>query len=279
MSYRTILVHCADERRLTNVLGPAIAVARRCEAHLTALSVLPPVIVDPALTPGGIITIIDGHRKAYARERDRMRVAFEDAIRAAGISAAWVNADAERGTVWSKVVEQGRSADLIVALQADREWSYSDLVEAPAEIVLHAGRPVLFVPNVGNHADFGRRVLVAWNGRRESARAANDAIPLLKSAEKVSVLWINPEQDTAAQDLPGADLCAALARHGIKCEADAVDRPDQSAGETLLARIRHTHADLLVMGCYGHSRLREFILGGATKTVLKEMSVPVLMSH
>ena len=190
-----------------------------------------------------------------------------------------MNADAERGNVWTKVVEYGRTADLIVSSQADREWSFSELIEAPAELVLHAGRPVLFVPNVGNHADFGKRALIAWNGRRESARAANDAIPLLKGADKVSVLWINPEKDRTSQDVPGGDLCATLARHGIKCEADAIDRPEQSAGETLLARVRHTHADLLVMGCYGHSRLREFVLGGVTKRVLKEMNVPVLMSH
>ena len=95
----------------------------------------------------------------------------------------------------------------------------------------------------------------------------------------MTVLWINPEQDKTAQDIPGADLCTTLARHGVKCEASAIDRPEQSVGETLLARVRHTHADLLVMGCYGHSRLREFILGGTTRHVLKEMSVPVLMSH
>ncbi len=279
MTYKTILVHCTDERRLTNLLGPAIAVARRCEAHLTAFSVLPPVLVDPALTPGGVVTIIDGHRKVYEKEQARMRAIFEEAIRGAGISAEWLTADADRGNVWSKVVDYGRSADLIVAPQADPTWSFSALVEAPAELVLHSGRPVLFIPNVGNHANFGSRALVAWNGRRESARAASDAVPLLKLADEVTVLWINPEQDKKAEDVPGADLCTSLARHGVKCEAATIERPEQSDGETLLARARHIHADLLVMGCYGHSRLREFILGGATKTVLKDMSIPVLMSH
>ena len=279
MTYKTILVQCSDEPRLPGVLGPAIAVARRCEAHLIAMSVLPPVIVDPALTPGGIVTIIDSHRKAYERERSRMKEVFESAVRAAGISAEWLAEDAGNGSVWSKIVGYGRSVDLIVAPQADPQWSYTELVEAPAELVLQSGRPVLFIPNIGNHADFGKRVLIAWNGRRESARAAYDALPLLKLAEEVSVLWINPEKDKTAQDIPGGDLCAALARHGIKCEAAAIDRPEQSVGETLLARVRYTHADMLVMGCYGHSRLREFILGGATQKVLAEMSVPVLMAH
>jgi len=78
---------------------------------------------------------------------------------------------------------------------------------------------------------------------------------------------------------PGADLCTGLARAGFKCEAAAIDRPEKSVGETLLARVRHVHADLLVMGCYGHSRFREFILGGVTRQVLEEMNIPVLMSH
>lgn len=279
MSYKTILVHSGDERRWPRLLGVSLDLSRRFEAHLTALSVMPPVIIDPALTPGGIVTIIESHRQAYQKERSRMRAYFEDQARAAGVSAEWRNEDAERGTVAEKVIDHGRSADLIIAMQTDPEWSYSHLMEAPAELVLQTGRPVLFVPNVGEHVGCGSRVLIAWNGRRESARAAFDALPILKQAEKVSVLWINAGEDSAAQQVPAADLCTALARHGVACEAATIDRPDQPDGETLLARVRYTHANLLVMGCYGHSRLREFILGGVTRQVLKEMSVPVLMAH
>jgi nucleotide-binding universal stress UspA family protein len=152
-------------------------------------------------------------------------------------------------------------------------------MEAPAELVLQSGRPVLFVPNIGEYSGIGSRVLVAWNGRRESARAAFDALPLLKRAEKVSVLWINPGDDSAARQVPAGDLCMALARHGVTCEAAAIDQQDQPDGETLLARARYTHANLIVMGCYGHSRLREFVLGGVTRHVLRDMNVPVLMAH
>jgi nucleotide-binding universal stress UspA family protein len=279
MSFKTVLVHCADERRVGRLLGPSVALARRLGAHLTALSVLPPVLVDPALTPGGVATVIDSHRKAYAEDQARMKSDFDKSVRAAGISAEWIEDDAERGSVWRKVVDYGRSADLIVASQADTGWAYSHLVEAPADLVLQSGRPVLFIPNAGDHVDLGRRVLVAWNGRREAARAAHDAMPLLETAQEVDVLWINPGADKGSQDLPGADLCTALARHGVKCEAAAIDRPGAPVGETLLARARHTHRDLVVMGCYGHSRFREFILGGATREVLSGMEVPVLMSH
>lgn len=279
MTYKTILVHGADKGRYARVLGPAIDLARRFESHLVALSVMPPLLYDPALTPGGGVTVIDGHRKSYAIDQASMRVDFESSVRAAGVSAEWRLDDADRGSVWSKVVDHGRSADLVIASQADPQWSYSHLVEAPAELVLHSGRPVLFIPNTGEHVGLGRRVLVAWNGRRESARAAFDAIPLLRTADEVAVAWINPADDKASGDLPAADLCTALARHGVKCEATEIERPDQQAGETLLARARHTRRDLLVMGGYGHSRLRELILGGATREVLRSMELPVLMSH
>lgn len=279
MTYKTILVNCAGERRLGGLLGPAVDLSRRFEAHLTGLAVLPPVIVDPALTPGGTATIVDSHRKAYEIERRRMKEVFEDAIRAAGVVGEWLTDDTERGSVWRRVVDYGCCADLIVSSQSDPDWAYSQLMEAPSELVLHSGRPVLLVPNTGNHVGIGRRVLVAWNGEREAARAAHDALPLLTTAEKVWVAWINPNDNASAEDLPGADLCTALARHGVRCEAVSVDRPDHQVGEALLTRARQTSADLIVMGCYGHTRLRELVLGGATRHVLRHMSVPVLMAH
>ncbi len=279
MTFKTILVHCTGEHNFAHLLEPAIATARRFEAHLTALSVLPPILVEPALVPGGVATIVDNHRKAYEAEQGKMQRLFETRVQEAGINAEWLVADAGHDSTWKKTVTLGRSADLIIVSQADPSWPMSNMMEAPADIVLHAGRPVLVVPNSGHHANFGQRVLIAWNGRRESARAAHDALPFLKAAREVSVLWVNPGGDEIAEDIPGADLCTMLSRHGVNCTADAIERPEQSVAATLLARARFINADLLVMGGYGHSRLREFVLGGATREVLREMHVPVLMSH
>ena len=280
MSYKTILVHAADETRFANVLSPALAVARSTSAHVTALSVLPPVIVDPALAPGGVATVIDSHRRAYDLQRSRMRPYFEDALRQAGLIGEWVNADANRTGVWNRIVDYGRSADLIVASQAKPDWAFSELVEAPVEIVMNSGRPLLLIPNTGKHAGLGKRILVGWNGRRESARAAFDALPILKTAEIVRVLWIDPEDDgDEAGDIPSSDLCTGLARHGIKCVATETARRNGNIGQTLLANANDTASDLLVMGCYGHSRIREFVLGGATRYILKQANIPVLLSH
>ena len=107
-----------------------------------------------------------------------------------------------------------------------------------------------------------------------------DALPLLKKASEVIVVWINPQEDgEAAGDLPGVDICTALARHGVQCEATQNIRPSANVGATLLSTVKNNAADMLVMGCYGHSRLREFVFGGATRHVLESMTVPVLMAH
>jgi nucleotide-binding universal stress UspA family protein len=187
--------------------------------------------------------------------------------------------DAQPWPVARKVAEHARVADLVVIGQADPEWAVSVMTEGPEELVLGCGRPVLVVPSRGDFADVGGCIVVAWNGRREAARAAFDALPLLQKAESVRVLWISPDDSGAADDVPAADLATALARHNVRCEAAETARLEAGVGETLLAAVRDARADLLVMGCYGHSRFRELILGGATRHVLNTMTVPVLMSH
>ncbi len=130
------------------------------------------------------------------------------------------------------------------------------------------------------HERIGERVLAAWNARREAARAVFDALPILQRAKEVRVVWVNPQSERElAQDIPAADICAALARHGVQCQAVEEERPHIGVGETLLACAKDYEADLLVTGCYGHTRLREFVFGGASRHVQEHMSIPVLMSH
>jgi nucleotide-binding universal stress UspA family protein len=136
------------------------------------------------------------------------------------------------------------------------------------------------VPYIGAATPPGKRVIVAWNGGREAARAVNDALPLLVAADQVDVVCVNPgrgEEDDA--DLPGADLCLHLARHGVKAEAQELVASDIEAGDLLLSRAADSGADLIVMGAYGHARWREVVLGGVTRQLLNQMTVPVFMSH
>jgi nucleotide-binding universal stress UspA family protein len=123
-------------------------------------------------------------------------------------------------------------------------------------------------------------VVIAWNSAREAARAVHDAMPLLIAAEAVTVLTIDPREGPQGHgELPGADISLHLARHGVKAQVERTVSADLPVGEVLLSRLADLGADLLVMGAYGHSRMRELLLGGATRSLLQSMTVPVLMSH
>jgi nucleotide-binding universal stress UspA family protein len=280
MPYKSILVHLNDGRRAPRLLEVAAGLAARHNAHLIGLSVLPPVVAVRNAVPGRLDTLmIEAHRDEHRQEIELISAAFDEAAANQSFASELRLDDAGRGTVADKVIEHAHAADLIIASQADPRWEGSDQLEAPERLIIESGRPVLMVPNAGGPADLGKRVVVAWNGRREAARAAFDALPLLKAAEYVNVIWVGPEEGEDAADPSGADLCAALARHGVKCEATKITGPHVGIGRTLFAQVANDRADLLVMGCYGHSRLREFVFGGASRHVLRHMSVPVLMSH
>lgn len=270
MSYKTILAHLAGEASFESVLRPALDLAQRFGAHVIGMAVVPPYVFKPTFLPGSNSAVGDQHRKAFAEEAARLRPRFDAAAREAGVSAQWVDEDAGLLPVWRRVVAYGRAVDLIVA-QAPRD-------DNAEQIALQSGRPVLFVPK-GEPRTVGQWVTVAWNGRREGTRAAFDALPLLKGAKDVKVLWINPEDENETEGVPTGDLCTALARHQVPAEAVEVKAPDDQVGEALTRFLRDSGSDLLVMGCYGHSRLREMVLGGATRRILAALPVPVLMSH
>ena len=123
-------------------------------------------------------------------------------------------------------------------------------------------------------------MLVAWNASRAATRAINDAMPLLAGAETVTVLCVDPDEDSRAHgEVPGMDIAAHLARHGVKASVESTVSGGIGVGNALLSRASDIGADLLVMGAYGHTRVRELLLGGATRTILKSMTLPVLMAH
>jgi nucleotide-binding universal stress UspA family protein len=281
MAYKTVLVHCNDKARLSRVLDHAAEVAGAFQAHLIGLSVTPPAVIVPAGMPGAPETVVvDEHCRVYRQGNPEMKAAFEAAGRARSLPAEWREVDAGARNVADVAIEHAHAADLVVAAQTDRTWAGSGHLDVADQLVMESGRPVLIVPNEGKRRELGRKILLAWNARREAARAAFDALPLLERAAEVKCIWINPQsEETAARDVPAADICEALARHGVKCEATEAVRPYSNVGRTLLASAEDFGADLLVMGCYGHSRLREFVLGGASEHVLKNMTIPVLMSH
>ena len=278
MTYKTILLHLNDERRAAGLLDAATFLAARQQAHLIGLFVMPPLPAYGALSIGS--SIIKSGLASFRDEAARVHRLFEETCRTRSIAAEWRLVDDVQVPVASVILDHGRSCDLIMASQRDRSWAFTQLMEEPELVAIESGRPVIIIPHTGRFSSFGQRVTVAWNGRREAARAVFDALPLLMAAERVRVVWINPQKEQPmAGDVPAAEICAALSRHGVKCEAATAQATDIDVGNILLSGLTDDSSDLLVMGAYGHTRLREFVFGGTTREILQHMTAPVLMSH
>lgn len=278
MTYKTILLHLNDERRVAGLVDAAAHLATRYQSHLIGLFVMPPVPTYGATSFGA--SIIKSGVTTFREEAKRVHSAFEDACRGRPLVAEWRLVENPLTGVAETIMDHGRACDLIIASQRDRSWDFSTVLDEPERVAIESGRPTLVIPNAGRFPAFGKRVTVAWNGKREAARAVFDALPLLKSAELVRILWVNPQKERKqAGDVPTAEIAASLARHGVKCEAATTQATGMAISDLLLSGLSDDSSDLLVMGAYGHSRLREFVFGGATREIFEHMTVPVLMSH
>jgi len=276
MSYKTILVHIDPGKRCATRVEVAIRLAQKHNAHLVALHASAPF--EP---PGYVLAemgpaIIEAQKHATAAELARTESEFVKQTSAAGLrSAEWRTAVDDPVDAMTL---HARYADLVVIGQGEISDGSNIAADFPARLVLAAGRPVLILPCVGKFATLGKRVLVAWNASREATRAVTDAIPLLQLAETVHVMAVNPSPGEHGK-VPGADIGLYLARHGVRVDVKTDHGAEIDVGNELLSRAADLDADLIVMGGYGHSRLKEWVLGGATRTILESMTAPVLMSH
>jgi nucleotide-binding universal stress UspA family protein len=169
---------------------------------------------------------------------------------------------------------------LIIASQVNRSDSFGVELDFIERLVMGAGRPLLLIPNTKGSKTLRGKVLIGWNGTREAARAAFDAIPLLQQAEAVTITWVDPQKtlDTP-HTVPCAELATALTRHNVTTTAEGFPTAGLTAGQALKMRALDLGAVLLVMGAYGHTRISEFVFGGATDFMLKNMPIPILVSH
>ena len=272
MAFKDILVHVDNSPQSTVRLALAAGLARDHQAHLIALNVrsrqdLPQYI---AAQYGSILDKIeDEHNAEAAREA---RAAFDRIQPDFGVTTEWRDVD---GALAPTVALHARYVDLTIIGQSPKgEDGLAD------QLILDVGRPVVAVPYAGRFSRIGERVLVAWNGSREATRAVHDALPILVGAKLVHVIAVNPSGGMAGHgDVPGADICLHLSRHGVNAVCEHIRAEDLNIGEMLLSRAADEDVDLIVMGAYGRSRLRELVLGGATHHLLGHMTVPVLMSH
>ena len=277
MGFKDIVVHIDDGAAMLGRLAVAVELAERFGAHLTGVYADPglalPTLIDVPISPNLVEALEAEHRERC----DRAEQQYRKILGGSDVENEW---RLTRGELANTLSRHARYGDLVVLGQEGADDQKMVIGGLPDSVVLTCGRPALVIPYVGASTPPGKHVIVAWNGSREAARAVNDALPFLVAADKVDVMCVNPDDgEEESADLPGADLCLHLARHGVKAEAQTVAASDVDTGNLLLSRAADRGADLIVMGAYGHARWREVVLGGVTRELLGQMTVPVFMSH
>lgn len=271
---RNILVQVDRDDRNSERIALAVTLAQRHEAHLVGLFAH---LGLAAVYPWGeglfARELLQRHEETTGEAAGKLRTGFEQRAGAAGVSHEWRT---EEEGMQSVLATHARCADVAVVSQTARS-SLEDGrgVRLAEEVVLVSGAPTIVVPDVGKFGKAIDRVVIAWNGSRESSRAVRDALPILKDAEKVVLFGVHTDRD----DLPGAEIARCLARHGINVDDRRTIAGEIDAGDAILNAVADHAADLLVMGAYGHARLREFVFGGATRHILRHMTSPTLLAH
>ena len=280
MALEDILVHIDNGPNSSNRLDAALGLTVEHGAHLAGLF----VVTRPRF-PGYIrAQIPDDLMQQQARAIEQAAADAErfsnEHLQRAGVNGEWRCAEGMPSEVASL---HGRHADIVVVGQRDpsgEEGAYGRTM--PDDLILAVGRPVLVVPHGGAFPVIGERILVAWDASRLATWAVHDALPLLERAKQVIVMAVNPrteDEERGHGEIPSADICLHLARHGIRAEAQSQYSEDLGVGQLLLSRAIDEGIDLIVCGACGHARWREIVLGGVTRHLLAHMTIPVLMCH
>ena len=255
----------------------AISIAETFSAHVLGVAFsYEPVI--PGSVMGGIPPEFIESQRAESDKAAKDAVArFQKAAELAGVSAETRILSASVAGAADQIGRLARRFDLVVVGQPAREQPVPEEV-LDEGVLFESGRPVIFVPFIQTAGMKLGRVLVCWDGSRAASRAIGDALPILQKAKQVEIIIVGGKPPKSGE-VSGADLGQHLARHGLKVDVKRITSPDIDVASTILSYAANSSADMLVMGGYGHSRLREFVLGGVTRGLLESMTVPTLMSH
>lgn len=279
MSFKDLLVVVDDTAAAEERIEVAARLALAHDAHLTGLYVITHTPI-PAFIEAEIPESV--RRQQWEAEQalaTKAATLFEGVMRRNGLTdrSEW---RALEGDPTQVTAVHGRYSDLIIVGQVNPAREPDLPVPLPEDLVFEAGRPILVVPYAGRFPTVGERILIGWNASREAARALGDAMPVLAKAKRLTVMAVNPTPGASGLgDEPGADIARHLARHFNRVEASHIATRAIEPGDSILNTVSDESCDLVVMGAYGRSRLRELVLGGMTRYMLQHMTVPVLMSH
>ncbi|WFS02151.1 universal stress protein [Rhizobium tumorigenes] len=279
MAFRTIVTILDVPQNAGIASDIAFSLAAGNNSHVIGLHaeiVSPVPMVAPMEIPDPIA--VQALQDMARSEAATIEQLFHAKATASGGSFEWRSFASSAGYDSQPIIETARSADLIVAVQPDPANPSDGHVDVES-FLFESGRPVLMVPYILKAPNPIRRVLIAWNGSKEAARATFDAMLFLKAADSVEILSIDPAENRSNAPATGADISAALVRRGIKATLTTTESADKSASQIIEKRLAEDSIDLLVMGAYTQSRLWEMLFGGATKTMLKSMTALTLLSR
>jgi nucleotide-binding universal stress UspA family protein len=275
MQIRDMIVHIDSSRASDVRVGLAVNLARRFGAYITGVFILPTtdlLVVPPDSGPAAVALVakmVELEEAAKAAE-----ATFRGMLTQQDLAGDW---RVENGTAESIITRRARETDLVVIGQHDPD-DPGPLI-APEDVILGCGRPVLMVPYAGHFEQVGSTVLVAWNNSREATRALHDSLSLMATTSTLTVMTVIRNVGEEQDDESRGELVRHLARHGLTARSETSMAQEGDTAGVVLSQVADLTADLLVMGAYGHSRLRETILGGMTRDILEHMTVPVLMAH
>lgn len=280
MGYRTLLAILDTPKTTRQVTDFAVALANQYQAHVIgahaeAIAMVP--IVAPMEIPDP--ATVQALQDMAHQETESVEKIFREIGTREGLSHEWRSFVTSSGFSSAALIDSARCSDLVIAAQGESGF----LSETKAELesfLFESGRPVLIIPHVLTEPRPIRRVLIAWNGSREAARATFDALPFLEAAEEVEVFSVDPENTpTQSPETAGAEIAAALARHGVKVTVTSSQKTGLDPAMAIENRLSDNSIDLLVMGAYGNKRWWEMLFGGVTRTLLDSMTALTLLSR
>lgn len=280
MAFKDILVQVDASKANASRVDAALALADSFDAHLAALTLVPEPYIPAAVGVNIPPEILEQQRQ---RAEDEARAMLAEADERAGRFGRPLELRHEIAPVDrlpAILARHARHADFTIVGQPNPDEDGVDQALLVEAAFMYSGRPALIVPYIGARAMPPEVVICCWDGSREAARAINDAIPLLGRAKRVVVTVVDPDKlGGRVGPIAGADMAAHLAHHGIEVEVKDLESGELDVPDVILSHAADEAADLIVMGGYGHSRLRELVFGGVTQHILEHMTVPVLMAH
>lgn len=274
-----IAIHLSNDNACARRIDAGLQLAKEHNAEVIGVYPTDGVVghyYDESIIPQDIRKLLRGRRDEFMASVQKL---FLERAEAAGVKAEW---RAPHGEADEALALHARYCDLLVMSKAERVDSVTSIIpNLPESVVMAAGRPVLMIPNVGNFSTIGERVLYCWDQRREAARAFTDAAPFLRRCKELVVLEIDrDEQAFREADLRDSDFTTFCEKLGYpKAKHLVKESEDIGVGNVILNTASDAGSDLIVMGAYGHSRMRQWVMGGASRTLLSSMTAPVLLAH